>query len=321
MDERRCRSFGRGAAARRLASGETLLIAAVLFLACFAAGFTPVAADGPWRRPLVKLSGPVELLHPNQWWVDGLPLRIDPATAPAAATVRGAEALVVASVDDGGLLAARSVALRPDAGELGSTVEFRCVIDELEPKYWIVCNRIILVTERTVVEGRPEVGYLATVKAVRLSRDSLLARSIKVSYPDAYAEVEFEGPIQGLGAESWTVNDITVLISPVTEIRGTPQVGQTSQVKGVLQPSGAVLALVIVVKGAGSGSQVDLEGLVESIASDQWVVGGVTVAIGPQTFIDESRAPAEVGAKAQVRALRLQSGSLLALRIRLLRPD
>ncbi|HQJ52406.1 MAG TPA: DUF5666 domain-containing protein, partial [Anaerolineae bacterium] len=110
-------------------------------------------------------------------------------------------------------------------------------------------------------------------------------------------------------------------ISPVTEIRGTPQVGQTSQVKGVLQPSGAVLALVIVVKGAGSGSQVDLEGLVESIASDQWVVGGVTVAIGPQTFIDESRAPAEVGAKAQVRALRLQSGSLLALRIRLLRPD
>jgi hypothetical protein len=89
----------------------------------------------------------------------------------------------------------------------------------------------------------------------------------------------------------------------------------------VLQPSGAVLGLVVVVKGAGSGSQLDFEGLVESIARDRWVIAGLTVAIGPQTFIDESRGPAEVGMKAQVRALKLQDGSLLALRIRLSRPD
>ena len=298
-----------------------MVLAAVLLLACLSLTLLPATAEGLWRHPLVKFSGQVDPVRPNQWWVGGLPLRIDPASAPVAAAAQGNEAVVVARVADDGSLTAQAITMRPDTGELGTTVEFRCVIQELELKYWIVCNRVVLVTESTIVQGRPEVGYLATVKAVRLSRDALLARSIKVDFPDAYAEVEFEGPIQGLEAQSWIVNDITVLISPVTEIHGTPQIGQTSEVKGVLQPSGAVLAQVIVVKGAGSGSQLDFEGLVESIASDHWVIAGLTVTIGPQTFIDESRGPAEVGMKAQVRALKLQDGSLLALRIRLSRPD
>jgi len=45
------------------------------------------------------------------------------------------------------------------------------------------------------------------------------------------------------------------------------------------------------------------------------------VFVDEQTFIDDSRAPAEVGMWAQVRARRLRDGSLLALRIRLTRPS
>jgi hypothetical protein len=302
-------------------TAAALALVAVLVLLCGGAARRPVAADAAWRRPSVKFSGPLSEARADQWWIDGRVVRVDPLTAPTVADVTGQEAVVVASVDDEGTLAARSLTLRPDTGELGTTFEFRCLIQLLEPRYWIVCNRVVLVTESSVIQGRPEVGYLATVKAVRLTGDTVLARHIKVDYPNAYAEVEFEGPIQSCGAQAWLVNDITVLISPVTEVHGVPQVGSTAEVKGVLQPDGSVLAQTIVVKGAGTDLQVDFEGLVASIEPTRWVVGEVTVAIGAQTFVDESRAPAEVGMKALVRALRLKDGSLLALRIRLSRPD
>ena len=60
---------------------------------------------------------------------------------------------------------------------------------------------------------------------------------------------------------------------------------------------------------------------VTMIEPTHWVVGVRVVFIDERTFIDDSRAPAEVGMWAQVRAQRLRDGSLLALRIRITRPS
>jgi hypothetical protein len=274
----------------------------------------------PKRRPLVKLAGWISETSMDHWRVGDHMLHVDPDSQIEPNAQAGRYAVVIARVDDDGQLHAESVSLQPPSGGLGYTFEFRCLIQEIDPRYWIVCNRVVLITENTSIQGQPQVGSLAEVKGVRISGDAILARSIKVEVAGAYAEVEFEGPVESVADDVWIVNGITVAISPVTVIRGVPQPGLTAEVKGVLQPDGSVLAKLITMKGAELTPQVDIEGLVEKIEATSWLVGGTQVFLGPSTFIDDSRAPAELGMWAQIRALRRQDGSLLALRIRLSRP-
>lgn len=273
------------------------------------------------RRPRVKLTGWVHVGKDGEWQVGEQVVRIDP-DSPLVSQIRpNRYVTVIARMDDDGRLHAERIAPQmPEAGPSLYTMEFRCLIQEVEPRYWIVCNRVVLVTENTSVEGRPEIGALAEVKGIRLTGDTVVARSIRVVVAGAFAEVEFEGPIESTAQDRWIVNGILVTISPVTTIRGTPELGLVAEVRGLLQPDDSVLAQLITVKGPGLTSQVDIAGLVEKIESTHWVVGGTTVFVDRQTFIDDSRAPAQVGMWAQVRALRRQDQSLLALRIRLSRP-
>jgi len=180
---------------------------------------------------------------------------------------------------------------------------------------------MVLITDRTLIEGQPQLDALAEVKGMQLFQDTVLARSIKVSVPTAYAEVEFEGTIESVAESAWMVEGNLVRISPGTVIEGTPAVGAVAEVQGVLQPDETVLAQRIIVTHPGMGLMSELEGLVESIEPMQWVVAGTPVLIDSGTFIDDSRAPAEVGMWALVRGLPEPGGSLLAVRIRLARPD
>ena len=284
------------------------------------------------RRPRVKVTGWIGVPRPypllgvgtagsNFWRIDDLVLRIAADSFIEGDVQTDAFATAIAAVDDDGQLVAQSVSLRPLPGEIGYPLEFRCLIQEIGPRYWIVCNRVVLITQNTSVQGRPEIGSLAEVKGVRLTGNTVLARSVKVTIPDAYAEVEFEGSIESLADSAWIVNGITVTITPVTVVRGVAELGLTAEVKGILQPNGSVLAQSITVKDAGPTLQVDIEGRVEEIEPTYWQVAGTQVFVDSSTFIDDSRAPAEVGMWAQVRALTRLDGSLLAQRIRLGRPD
>jgi hypothetical protein len=295
------------------------VLSLALILSVSMSASTAYALD--FRRPRVKITGWISDASTDHWRMDDRVLHIGPDSLIEGDVQSGEYAVVIATVDDDGELHAENVSLQPPSGGVGYTIEFRCLIQEIDPRYWIVCNRVVLITENTTIQGRPEIGSLAEVKGIRMAGDAVLARSIRVVVASAYAEVEFEGAIESVADTVWTVNGITVTLSAVTVIRGVPELGRAAEVKGALQPDGSVLAQVITVKGAESTTQVDIEGLVEEIEATSWLVAGTRVAIGTSTFIDDSRAPAEVGMWAQIRALRRQDGSLLALRIRLSRPD
>jgi len=285
------------------------------------------------RRPSVKITGWVREIAATHLLVGDHKLCIDPASTIADDARVGVYAVAKAWLDEQGQLHAEDVAVLPlpeqargvsvqPPGDLpGYAFEFRGVIQEIQPRYWIVGNRLVFITDRTVIRGRPEVDALAEVKGMLLFENIVLAKTIKVTMPGAYAEVEFEGIIESMSEDSWVVNGVTVMISPVTVIQGTPAFGLVAEVQGVLQPDSTVLAEQITVRDPDFMPHIDIEGIVESIEATQWVVAGTTVLIDGNTFIDESRAPAEVGVWAQVRALSQRDGSLLALRILLSRPD
>jgi len=273
------------------------------------------------RRPRVKVTGWLGGNSTNLWRIDNHVLRFNPDSLIKGGIQTGSFATVIARVEDDGQLVAESVSLRPLPGEIGYPLEFRCLIQQIEPRYWMICNRVVLITQNTSIQGQPEIGALAEVKGVRLTGDTVLARSVRVTMPDAYTEVEFEGTIDSLTESVWIVNGITVTISPVTAVRGVPDVGLTAEVRGILQHDGSVLAQSITVKDAGLSSQVDIEGLVEEIEPTYWQVAGAKIFVDSSTFIDDSRAPSDVGMRAQVRAVVRLDRSLLALRIRLTRPN
>nr|MBC7244354.1 hypothetical protein [Chloroflexota bacterium] len=272
------------------------------------------------RRPSVKIVGWISEIRATHWLIGDQVIYIDPASPVAKIAKVGMHVVVVAWQDSAGQLYAENIFFQPQEDLSGTNIEFRCLIQELDPRYWIVCNRMILIAESTAIQGRPELGALAEVKGIRLFGNTVFARSIKVVAPGAYAEVEFEGAIESLSDSIWVVNGVRVTINVVTVIQGVPELGLIAEVKGILQPDGSVLAQSITVKGPGVTPQVDIEGVVERIEAKYWIVAGTMVYVDARTFIDDSRAPAEVGMWAQVRALRRLDGTLLAQRIRLSRP-
>lgn len=275
---------------------------------------------GPRRRPQVKVSGWVAQSAQGDWLVGGWPLGLDSMAVQTESLRAGTYASTVGTLDDGRLMvsALRIADIRPESGY---TVEFRGIIEEVTARHWIVGGRLVFVTESTSVQGRAEPGALAEVKGVRFFGDITVARSIRVIARGAFAEVQFEGIIESMADGAWVVGGVTVTVSTVTTVEGAPAVGLLAEVQGLLQPDGSVLAQRIHVKETMPTSYVDVEGVVSTIAPTHWVVGVSVVFVDEQTFIDDSRAPAEVGMWAQVRARRLRDGSLLALRIRLTRPS
>jgi hypothetical protein len=205
--------------------------------------------------------------------------------------------------------------------EEGSPIEFRGLIQEVAERYWIASGRIVLITEDTRVHGRPEIGALAEVKGVRMFGNTVLANSVEIVWPDIYSPVQFEGTLESISQQTWIVGGVTVTISSVSVVLGTPALGLVTEVQGVLQPDGSVRADRAVIRGSTSAPQIDISGLVEYIEPSQWIVSGTTVLIDERTFIDDSHASAEVGMWAQVRAHRRRNGALLAVRILLSRPD
>jgi hypothetical protein len=56
-------------------------------------------------------------------------------------------------------------------------------------------------------------------------------------------------------------------------------------------------------------------GVVEAISSEAWTIGGVRFKVDTRTIFDEDNGPLGVGVTASVKAMRLDDGSFLAMRI------
>ncbi len=313
---------------------------------------SPLSADPPemvlsscpvWleqvRQPMVKYSGWVRKASPGHLDVDGQLYAVGGANAFGLVPAEGVFATVKADLGGDGRLIVRgwsAVPMPTDSaadqlqGPLtdtpstqestsGAPFEFRGLVQEVSEKHWVVGNRMVFVSDRTAVQGRPQPGALADVKGQLVYGGIVLARKITVTVPGANAEVQFEGIIDSYAADYWVVNGVQVRLHATTAIEGSPEVGMLAEVQGILQPDDSVLGQYIRVRMPGFTPNVDLEGRVSEIAPARWVLDGREVLTDRNTFIDESRAPAEVGMWAQVRSLLRRDGSLLALRIRLSR--
>ncbi|HKQ78960.1 MAG TPA: DUF5666 domain-containing protein [Blastocatellia bacterium] len=139
----------------------------------------------------------------------------------------------------------------------------------------------------------------------------------------------FSGTIQALPGSAgligeWTVSGRKVRVGTFTQIMrdGAVQivVGTNVKVEGFLQTNGSVTAKKIEVIQASKGSNISYSGKVEALPAKtgrlgDWKVGGVTVRVGPTTYIKQEKAPVATGDRIKVEGARRADGSVDAYKI------
>lgn len=203
---------------------------------------TPTATFPP--RPKT-IFGVIVEISPTWWQVGAYGLRITPDTVideSQGAAVVGASVQVEAWEQANGSLEARLIQVQPGAVE---TDTFTGIIREMGGSQWFIGNRWVIVDGSTVISGAPAVGKSATVDVWRVAGGPWTASRIAV---EASVEpVYIRGPIGAIGANSWVVDGVTVLITGDTVITGLPpQVGLWAEVTAG-GSSGSPVALTITV--------------------------------------------------------------------------
>jgi hypothetical protein len=212
-----------------------------------ATAIPPTAA--PPREVKVRFKGRIEAITAAAWTIGGQMVkvnaqtRIDESSARAAV---GAIASVIATRQEDGSLLALEITIEQAEPPAEQPFEFQGLIDSWSSTQWVIGSYTVIITVDTRIEGTPQKGLLAEVKALRRADGTLIARQIVIQLPQE--EVQFEGVIQSISPTEWVVEGVIVRIDAQTVIEGTPAVGQTAEVQGLLLPDGAVLGRRIIVQ-------------------------------------------------------------------------
>ena len=186
------------------------------------------------------------------------------------------------------------------------TVRLQGWVESIEGGQWIIDGVSVNVTGETKFIGDPDVGWKVSVTARQEGDGSLTALQISALASPAATPEPFEltDILEAMEGEWWTIGDTPVKIVGSTQIEGDPQIGDLVSVKGE-DHQGEVWALRIKVV---SLTNVQFEGIINSVGGDAIVVGGHTVLINNETRIIGTP---EVGRRAQVDAVQMPDGRLI----------
>ncbi len=302
-------------------------------LATAAPGDVPNATE-------IEFTGTVEAIEAEAWTIDGQPVLLTPTTEVKDDIAIGDFVKVHASLDADGNLVARQIE-REDEVEFEIEVEVERRDDELEfvgtvetidGDAWTVAGQTFTVTAATEIKGDIAIGDFVKVHAFPTDQ-GLIAREIELANPtetedhdddDTFGgELEFFGVVEAIGADAWVIDGLTIFLTPATEIKGNPQVGDMVKVHAHRAEDGSLVAREIEPAedddfddndDEHGQEEVEFKGKVEAMGDASWTVDGVTVLVTSSTEIEEA---IQVGDRVEVKAVADQDGNLVALRIEL----
>ncbi len=202
---------------------------------------------------------------------------------------------------------------------------------------WTISGKTVHVTATTRIErsgGLPQVGKVVEVHGRLLADNSVNAFKVETKLgPGApppgpvpvgfFNIVEFYGAVQAVtdGPGDWTVAGKTVRVTPGTQIRPGVAVGSFVEVKGVWQPDGKIVAIVIKPEDntqLGDGF-IEFRGIIETLPSSgligTWRVNRRTVTVDDATRINQERGVPERGRIVEVKGRVQNDNSVLAFDI------
>jgi hypothetical protein len=294
---------------------------------------TPKQASLPEPAPAspakeVEFVGLVETIAADAWVVSGVTFGLSPQTQILGTLIVGDTVKVEALVNDDGTFTAKEIKLydlgtgTPVPGPVGGELEMTGLVESIASDLWTISGVSFAITLQTEIKGTILVGDLVRIEA-RVGSDGIFtAHEIKLANtpghtPELGSEFEFAGVVETIGPDSWGVSGMTFGITPQTEIKGTIIVGDQVKIEALVGTDGSFTAREIK-RANGSnhspeeGSELEFEGIVESIGPDSWTVAGKTLAITTHTEIEGTIV---VGDTVKVEAVASPDGTLTAREI------
>lgn len=142
-------------------------------------------------------------------------------------------------------------------------LRFEGSVEEQFPDRWRIADRWVAINAGTEIEGEPTVGDRVEVRAFAAPNHTWVAERIKLVQDDSEAtsteepgeeetedpdeeengeEVRFEGEVEAIQSGQWIIDGQTVDVDGDTRIEGEPEVGDTVEVRAILQPNGTLYA-------------------------------------------------------------------------------
>jgi uncharacterized protein DUF5666 len=197
-----------------------------------------------------ELKGTVEQVSDTSWTIGGQAFAIDDGTIFVGAPGLGDFVEVRFHLDSSGNPVADRIRKEDAAGD---ELEFRGLVEAIGASSWTVSGRVVGVNAQTVITGNPKLGDLVEVRANRAPDLTLTATSIQRE-DAANDEQEFRGVVSAIGASSWTIGGVVLLVDGSTVILGNPQIGDDVEVRANRAADGTLTATRIAAEDGGGGN-------------------------------------------------------------------
>lgn len=269
----------------------------------------------------VVVTGTLDSINGNTWMVSGVTVVLTTTTEIEGTPTIGAKVKVEGTkLADGSVLAREIKIMEKEHVNLGTKVEFTGTVTAMNGNMWTVDATTVIITATTEVHGTFAVGDKVKVEGYKQTDGTVLAKEISPFQPKKHhqKEVEFSGTIKSMNGSTWMVDDVTVIISSTTEVKGTFVVGDKVKVEGYKQDDGSVLAKEI--KPAekkeeheNNGKGIEFVGTLTAMNGNVWTVDAFTVTIDGKTQFEGSP---KVGDKIRVAGQKQSDGTIVANNIK-----
>jgi len=229
-----------------------------------------------------QVIGRVEQSESGSWTVGGVPVLVDRSTIVEgeAGSIVGkvASVAVVRQADES--LHALTVSLQSQ-GDVAGGMRIAGVVDDVQGDRITVGDRIVTIDKHTIKDGRLREG--SQVEIIGENAGNTFAASfIHIAQPEeAEASFAYEGKVEQVSPDRWTVGGLTFVVSPSTPVDAGAlflEPGARARVQAARQGSELVAQRITLLTAEEAEDTVALEGVFqERLANGRWLVGGLEV--------------------------------------------
>lgn len=319
---------------------RTIALLGCILLLVSAMAVAPRAAaqeTRPADTARIRIEGYLKALSPGKWVIGEWFMLVDEHTIVIEKRGRaevGAWVVAWGIRDEVGALYAELIQVDRPAGRSGPLVQFSGPVTKQSGQWWVIGEQLVEITDRTQISGSPGRNWLVWVIAEDKGA-ALQALAIEaIAETPAEQPVEFEGIIEAWDAGGGQIDGHAFVLAEHPVILGEPAVGQAVEVQATRAAAGLLVVHLLRVVDTSAEAEVSafVAGIVDEGAGEQtWDVivfppqpwGEPLLAIlrvGPNTWVDESRAVVRPGLWAEVRGAEIAQGEIQADVIRLEQP-
>jgi hypothetical protein len=229
-----------------------------------------------------QVIGRVEQSESGSWTVGGVSVLVDRNTIVEgeAGSIVGKVASVAVVREGDESLHALTVSLQSQ-GDVAGGMRISGVVDEVQGDRISVGDRMVTLDKHTIKDGQLREG--SQVEIIGENAGNVFAASfIHVAQPnDAETSFAYEGEVEDVSPESWTVGGLTFVVSPSTPVDAGALFlgpGARARVQAARQSSELVAQRITLLTAEDAEDTVAVEGVFQGrLANGHWLIGGLEV--------------------------------------------